>query len=76
MSPEKYKAERKARGTQQAVADLLDVHRVTIAKRESGKIPVTLEAWLAILCLPKSKRLAPGGLIPRAGRCKASRFLQ
>ncbi len=55
MSPERYKAERKARGTQQAVADLLEVHRVTVAKRESGEIPVTREAWLALLCLPKGR---------------------
>mgnify|MGYP003902325171 CR=1 FL=1 len=55
MTPERYKQERKARGTQQAVADLLEVHRVTVAKRESGEIPVTREAWLALLSLAKSK---------------------
>ena len=51
MTPEKYKAERKARGTQQVVADLLDVHRVTVAKREGGQLLITREAWLALLCL-------------------------
>ena len=52
MTAEKYKAARQARGTQQSVADFLGVHRVTIAKRESGEIPITREAWLAIHAMP------------------------
>ena len=57
MTPEKYKSERMKRGTQESVALRLGVHRVTIAKREcgSGDAPITREAWLALLSLPKTK---------------------
>jgi DNA-binding XRE family transcriptional regulator len=48
MTPEEYRQERKRRGTQAAIAGKLEVSRVTIARRESGKIPVTREAWLAL----------------------------
>jgi len=58
MTPEKYKAERAKRGTQESVAARLGVHRVTLAKRESGAddAPITREAWLALLSLPKTKK--------------------
>lgn len=55
MSPERYKAERQKRDTQQEVADRLGVHRVTIAQREAGKQTITVEAWLALLSLPCGK---------------------
>lgn len=53
-TPARYKAEREKRGTQAAVADLLGVHRVTLADRER-KGPVTREAWLALLALPEKE---------------------
>lgn len=58
MTPEKYKLERTKRGTQSSVATLLGVHRVTLAKREGGAVdaPITREAWLALLSLPKKKK--------------------
>ena len=51
----RYKAARKSRGTQTAVAALLGVHQVTIARRETGRLPVSRESWLAIQALPKKK---------------------
>lgn len=55
MTAQKYSRERKLRGTQEAVAALLEVHRQTITQRESGKQTITREAWLALLSLPKLK---------------------
>ena len=55
MTAAAYKAKRLQRGTQQDVAKLLGVTRVTIARRETGSRPVTLEAWLALLSLPTNK---------------------
>lgn len=54
MTPAKYAAERKKRGTQAEVAKLLGVSRETIARREAGteRYPITCEAWLALLSLP------------------------
>tara|TARA_R100000655_G_scaffold2310_2_gene9336 strand:+ start:475 stop:732 length:258 start_codon:yes stop_codon:yes gene_type:complete len=59
MTPKEYKATREKIGTQAAVAPLLDVNRVTLAKRESGAWEITKEAALALEALsnrPKSKR--------------------
>lgn len=56
MTPTEYKAQRQARGTQRAVADQLHVHQVTIARRETGVLPITQEAWLALLALPKKEK--------------------
>ena len=56
MTPEDYKAEREKRGTQAAVAALLRVDSQTISRRERGEIPITHEAALALLSLPKSRR--------------------
>lgn len=55
MTAAAYKAKRLQRGTQQDVAKLLGVTRVSIARRETGARPVTLEAWLALLSLPTNK---------------------
>lgn len=52
MKAARYKEERKKRGTQQAVADALGVHQVTIARRETGVIPITRESEVALLSLP------------------------
>lgn len=46
-----YKIERQQRGSQRTAA-LLGVHRVTIAKRETGRWPISTEAALAICALP------------------------
>lgn len=51
MTPATYRRERKKRGTQQAVANLLGVDLRTIQRREAGEIPITREAELALLAL-------------------------
>ena len=53
VTPKNYKAEREKRGTQQQVADLLGVHQVTIARRETGKLEITKEAERALVSLPE-----------------------
>ncbi|MDE2106126.1 MAG: helix-turn-helix transcriptional regulator [Patescibacteria group bacterium] len=56
MTRAEYKAERKLRGTQTAVAAQLGVTQVTMARRETGVSPVTKEMWLALLALPKKRK--------------------
>lgn len=56
MNPTDYKAQRELRGTQAAVAALLGVNRVTVARRETGEQTITQEAWLALLALPKKRK--------------------
>ena len=56
MTPEDYRAERERRGTQARVAALLRVDPQTISRRERGEIPITHEAALALLYLPKSRK--------------------
>lgn len=58
MTAAKYRAERKARGPQAGVAAALDVARSSVERRESGKMPITREAWLALLALPKKRARA------------------
>lgn len=58
MTNTDYKTEREMRGTQEEVAALLGVSRVTIARRETGTRPVIREAWIALLALPKKRRRA------------------
>ena len=53
MTPANYKHERKKRGTQERVAALLGVGRVTVARRETAAVPITRESWLALLSLPE-----------------------
>ncbi len=52
MTADQYKSARTLRGTQTAVAAMLGVHQVTIARRETGSIPITREAEIALLALP------------------------
>lgn len=62
MSPADYKAARERLGTQAEVAALLGLSRVTVARRETGALPITTEAALAIDALqarprtPRSRR--------------------
>jgi len=56
MTPGDYKVQRELRGTQSAVAVLLGVNRVTVARRETGEQVITTEAWLALLALPKLRK--------------------
>lgn len=56
MNPEQYKSARQSVGTQLEAARLLGVARSTVAHRESGKIPITTEAALAIQYLRKRAR--------------------
>ncbi len=56
MNSFRYKAERQLRGTQVAVAVKLGVHQVTIARRETGALPITVECWKALLSIPKLRR--------------------
>ena len=53
MDASTYKIERERRGTQASVAALLRVDPQTISRRERGEIPITHEAALALLSLPK-----------------------
>ncbi len=48
MTPEAYRALRKAIGTQAEVAEALKVGRDTIVKREGGKRPIDTEATYAM----------------------------
>ena len=56
MTSDEYKAERQRRGTQASVAALLCVDRTTVAKRETGLLPISREAWLALNAIPATKR--------------------
>lgn len=56
MTPADYKREREARGSQKAVAELLEIDPQTISRRERGEIPVTREAWLALRAIRKPKK--------------------
>ena len=56
MNHAEYKLEREQRGTQESVAALLQVSRVTVARRETGELPINREAELAILSLPKKRK--------------------
>lgn len=52
LTASQYRYDRKARGTQTAVADALGIRRVTIMRRETARSTVTREAMLALLTLP------------------------
>ena len=54
-----YRTERERRGTQAGVAALLGVDPQTISRRERGEIPITHEAALALLSLPKKRKRTP-----------------
>lgn len=56
MNLAEYKTEREKRGTQASVAALLRVDPQTISRRERGEIPITHEAALALLSLPKNRK--------------------
>jgi hypothetical protein len=58
VTADDYKAERERRGTQEEVAAALSVSRVAVARRETGTRPVSREAWLALLALPKKRARA------------------
>lgn len=56
MTAAEYKCERKLRGTQAEVAAMLEVSRVTVARRETDAMLITREAELALLALPKKRK--------------------
>lgn len=56
MNAAEYKSARQQRGTQQGVALALGVDYRTVQRREAGDIPVSREAAVALLTLPKTKR--------------------
>ena len=56
MTAAEYKAARQARGSQVAVAAKLGVAQNTVSRREIGEIPITKEAWMALLSLRTIKR--------------------
>ncbi len=56
MTGVEYKAARERLGTQAEIAARLGVACSTVAHREGGGMPITTEAALAILALPKRKR--------------------
>ena len=58
MSPTEYRTERERRCfTQAALAARLDLDPQTISRRERGEIPITPEAAMALLSIPKIRRL-------------------
>jgi hypothetical protein len=69
MSGAEYAELRRRYGSQQAAADALAVHRVTVAKRESGGMEITTEAAFALLWLVRGG--AGGRKRVRAERRKA-----
>jgi hypothetical protein len=56
MTAEDYKSQRQRRGTQTSVAALLGIHQVTVARRETGALPISTEAERALLSLPKKRK--------------------
>jgi hypothetical protein len=56
MTAADYRTERKLRGTQGSIAAQLGTTQVTIARRETGAVPITRETELALLSLPKKKK--------------------
>jgi len=57
MTAAEYKARRIALGhTQQTLADVLKLDRVTVARRETGKLPITAEARLSLMSLRSVKQ--------------------
>lgn len=60
MTAVEYQTQRKQRGTQEAVAALLGISRVSVARRETGDQPISREAELAILSLPKKRNIVSG----------------
>ena len=61
MNSVEYKTERKLRGTQTSVAAQLGVTQVTMARRETGAVPVTTEMMLALRSLPKLRTKKSNG---------------
>jgi hypothetical protein len=59
MNAKQYKKARLARGTVKDVALAIGVHPMTINKRERGEIPVSKEAEMSLMSLPKLKRPVP-----------------
>jgi DNA-binding transcriptional regulator YiaG len=58
MTATEYKAARIERGSQVVVAAKLGVRQATISDRERGASPVSKEAALALLALPKLRKRA------------------
>lgn len=56
MNSQDYKEARQLRGTQGEVAAQLGVRQATISDRETGAMPITREAELAVLSLPKKRK--------------------
>lgn len=61
MTPDAYRTARTARGSRVEVAARLEIHPKTIAKRERGALPITREAWLALLSVRRQKAAGPPG---------------
>jgi len=55
MNSQEYKVQRELRGTQTEVAEKLGTTQVTLARRENGG-PISREAELALLSLPKKRK--------------------
>lgn len=56
MNAAEYKEARRLRGTQNEIAELLGVRQATISDRETGTMPITREAELALVSLPKKRK--------------------
>lgn len=59
MTLNKLRSERAKRGTQAEVAEKLGVHRVTVARWETGTRKISRMARNAILALPNEPKRTP-----------------
>lgn len=65
MTANKYRTERRWRGTVQDVASKVGVHPTTINKRERGEIPISREAAIVLLTLPRLEAITPAHTLGR-----------
>lgn len=59
VSPLAYRDLRRLVGGRVYVAQLLGVHKLTLAAREQGRMKITQEAWLALTALSQNKKPTP-----------------
>ena len=72
MTAADYKATRSRLGTQAEVAALLGLARGTVARRETGALPITTEAALAIDALRARTKRPPVANAPQCGHLTTS----
>jgi DNA-binding XRE family transcriptional regulator len=73
ITAKKYAERRETIGTQQEVARMLGVSRVTLARRETGAREVSREAWIALCTLPTKAAAVAAKTEKKAGAKKSRR---